>query len=117
MHVSPNSVLYAKCGHSISLSEHNNQLPHMYRPRSRYNLSSRGASFPAFVPDISVDMIDETRHRQVFIHRQSSGLIIHKLDIIFRACFKSLLLSIRMYFTGYICYNISHHQRYILPLN
>ena len=67
MHIPPNSALYAKSGHSIALSEHNDQLPLMYRPRSRYNLSSRGASFPAFVPDISVDMIDETRHRQVLL--------------------------------------------------
>lgn len=58
---------YLKRGHSVSLGSHSTQTCSKYQVRSSKVLANRGPSYPAQVPDIAFDTVNET-HLRILIH-------------------------------------------------
>lgn len=58
---------YLKRGHTVSIGNHSTQTCDKYVIRSSKVLRNRGPSYPAQVPDIAVDAVNET-HLRILIH-------------------------------------------------
>lgn len=61
---------YMKYGHSVALDNHQYGTCDKFRVRSAVVLKQRAPSYPAQVPDVSVELSDETMKRRQ-IHKNS----------------------------------------------
>jgi len=58
---------YLKRGHTVSVASHSSQTCDKYHVRSSKVLANRGPSYPAQVPDINVETVNET-HIRILMH-------------------------------------------------
>ena len=58
---------FVRNNHSISLVSHNIEYPEMDRAKSANVIIHRRPAYPAHVPDLSMELLEETSHRQTII--------------------------------------------------